>query len=143
MLKTIFDKLENAWEIEFKAISVKKVEENEMTIEFGEKLSFPNFSDKVFPEQSLDIKVLGTVYLIFLNKYFPFNKRFYDPDSRIVFFRYGDKTEEEICQFVIEYINNAGDEKQQDLLVKNFQEGLPMEKILEVVKEYEIQKEQV
>ncbi len=135
MLKTIFDKLENAWEIEFKAISVKKVEENEMIIEFGEKLSFPNFSDKVFPEQSLDI--------IFLNKHFPFNKRFYDPDSRIVFFRHGDKTEEEICQFVIEYINNAGDEKQQDLLVKNFQEGLPMEKILEVIKEYEIQKEQV
>lgn len=106
-------------------------------------LSFPNFSDKIFPEQSLDIKDLGTVYLIFLNKHFPFNKRFYDPDSRIVFFRKGDKTEEEICQFVVEYINNAGDEKQQDLLVKNFQEGLPMEKILEVIKEYEIQKEQV
>lgn len=143
MLKTIFDKLTKAWEVEFKAISVKKVEENEITIEFGEKLSFPNLSDKIFPEQSLDIQELGTTYLILLNKHFPFNKRFYDPDNRIVFFRHSDKTDEEICQFVIKYINNAGDEKQQDLLVKNFQKGLPMEKILEVIKEYEIQKEQV
>ena len=136
MLKTIFDKLENAWEIEFKAISVKKVEENEMTIEFGEKLSFPNFSDKVFPEQSLNIEDLGTVYLIFLNKHFPFNKRFYDPDSRIVFFMHGDKTEEEICQFIIGCINNACDEGRQDLLIKDFKKNLPMEEILKVIKEY-------
>lgn len=43
MLKTIFEKLKEAWGVEFKAISVKKAEENEITIEFGERLSFPNF----------------------------------------------------------------------------------------------------
>lgn len=143
MLKTIFNKLEKAWGVEFEAISVKKAEENEITIEFGERLSFPNFSDKVFPEQSLDIKDLGSTYLMLLSKHPPFNKRFYDPDGKIVCFRHGDKTEEEIYQFIIGYVDNACDEEKQDLLVKNFKKDLPMEKILKVIKEYEIQKEQV
>lgn len=49
---------------------------------------------------------------------------------------HSDKTEEEICQFIIGCINNACDEEQQDLLIKDFKKNLPMEEILRVNKEY-------
>ncbi len=76
-----------------------------MTIEFGEKLPFPNLVIKFF-RAIVGYKDLGTVYLIFLNKHFPFNKRFYDPDSQL--FSLGMViAEEEICRFAVGYINNA------------------------------------
>lgn len=129
MGKTVLEKIFETWEIENKANSVQKDGENGIVIEFGKVLAGMFLFDKK-TEQKLKLKKLNTCYelSIFKRKLISLNGRTYSwkdtLEGEVVVFGFNEKTEEEIYNFIISYINNADNAEKQKSLVDEFKKGI-------------------
>ena len=119
----IIEKIGNAWKKEYEANSVHRDGVNGVAIEFGKVLTCKYSFRDTCPEQELKLKKWDKYYELLLLK-----RRTLDGQTlamspierEVVFWGCNKKTEEEIYNFVIDYINNAENTEKQKLLIEEF-----------------------
>lgn len=123
----IIEKIGNAWKNEYEANSVQRDGVNGVAIEFGKVLTCKQSFRVNCPEQELKLKKWANYYELFLFKRLSLDGKNFDMspvEGEIVLFSCSKKTEEEIYNFVIDYINNAENIEKQKSLIDEFKEGI-------------------
>ena len=119
----IIEKIGNAWKNEYEANSVQRDGVNGVAIEFGKVLTCKHSFRDTCPEQELKLKKWDNYYELFLFKRLSLDGQTFDMspiEGKVVLFGCNKKTEEEIYNFVIDYINNAENTEKQKLLIEEF-----------------------
>ena len=120
----IIEKIGNAWKNEYEANSVQRDGVNGVRIEFGKVLTCKHSFRDTYPEQELKLKKWDKYYELLLIKRPSLDGQtlaMSPIEGKVVFFGCNKKTEEEIYNFVIDYINNAENTEKQKLLIEEFE----------------------